>query len=199
MNLSEKLTGRTSYFQYYNRLKLTFGRPTAKVSSLAILTIFTVIFFILFAIMPTFKTIASLRREIDDTKTVEAKLRQKIQALDQAEILFGQVSPGLNSLNLVLPPGPEFERLAWQFYWLAGQNQLTIVNGTLNEFKADFVPVDLTLTGSYPNIKKFVDGINRLDRLIGIDELTISAKAVRSADGTLSANFKLKAFYLKSL
>jgi len=199
MNLSEKLTGRTSYFQYYNRLKLTFDRPAAKVSSLAILTIFTVIFFILFAIMPTFKTIASLRREIADAKTVEVKLRQKIQTLDQAETLFGQVSPGLNRLDLVLPPGPDFERLAWQFYWLAGQNQLTLVSGTFNEFQADFVPVDLSLTGSYPNIKKFVDGLNRLDRLIEVDELTISGKAVRSGSGTLNANLKLKAFYLKSL
>ena len=81
MNLADKLTGRSSYHQYYSRLKMVIERPTTKVSGLGILTVFTVVGFTIFAILPTFKTIASLKREIEDAKTVEAKLQQKIYSL----------------------------------------------------------------------------------------------------------------------
>ncbi len=199
MNLSEKLTGRTSYHQYYGRLKMLLDRPATKVSSLATLTIFTVIGFISFAILPTFKTIASLKREIEDAKTVEAKLQQKIYSLNQAETLFGQVSPNLDSLNQVLPAEPGLERLAWQLHWLASSRQLTIASGSFSEFEPDFIPVSLTLTGSYPDLKAFIGDLNRLDRLIGVDELVISSKSVRSGSNTLTANLKLKAFYLPTL
>ena len=199
MNLADKLTGRSGYGQYYSRLKMTLVRPAAQVSSLAILTIFTVVFFLSFAIVPTFKTIATLKREIEDAENVEGKLRQKIHSLEQAETLFGQVSPNLDSLNQVLPAEPEFERLAWQLHWLVGKNQLVLVNGSFGEFEPDFIPVSLTVKGSYLAIKAFVADLNQIDRLIEVEELVISSKSLRSGTDALTANFKLKAFYLSSL
>lgn len=199
MNLSEKLTGRTGYYQYYSRLKMALDRPATKVSSLATLTIFTVIGFISFAILPTFKTIASLQREIADGKTVEAKLQQKIYSLNQAETLFGKISPGLDSLNLVLPPEPELERLAWQLHYLANSRQLTIASGSFDEAEADFIPVTLTLTGGYPALKAFILDLNRIDRLIEVTEINIAGKSVRSGNNPLTANLKLKAFYLTAI
>lgn len=199
MNLSEKLTGRTSYHQYYSRFKMVFDRPVTKVSSLATLTIFTVIFFISFAILPTFKTIASLKREIADGKTVEAKLQQKIYSLNQAETLFGKISPDLNSLNQVLPPEPELERLAWQLHYLANNHQLTIASGSFDEAETDFIPVTLTLTGGYPNLKTFILDLNRIDRLVEVTEITIASKSIRSGSSTLTANLKLKAFYFTGI
>lgn len=199
MNLSDKLTGRTSYHQYYSRLKMVLDRPATKVSSLATLTIFTVIGFISFAILPTFKTIASLKREIADGKTVEAKLQQKIYSLNQAETLFGKISPGLDSLNQVLPPEPELERLAWQLHYLANSRQLTIASGSFDEAGTDFIPVTLTLSGSYPALKAFIVDLNRIDRLIEVTEITIVSKSVRSGSNTLTANLQLKAFYLTAI
>lgn len=199
MNLADKLTGRNSYSQYYSRLKLIIERPATKVSGLVILTIFTVIGFTVFAILPTFKTIASLKREIEDAKTVEAKLQQKIHSLNQAESLYAKITPGLSSLNQVLPAEPEFERLAWQIHWLANQNRVTITNGSFSEFQTDFIPVTLGIRGNYLAIKAFIAGLNRIDRLIAVEELTISSKNVRLGGESLTANLKLKAFYLSSL
>jgi len=199
MNLADKLTGRDSYNQYYARLKLVIERPVTKISGLVILTIFTVVGFTVFAILPTFKTIASLKREIEDAKTVEAKLQQKIHSLNQAETLYAQVAPGLSSLNQVLPDQPEFERLAWQLHWLAGQNGVTITNGSFSEFQTDFIPVALSIRGNYLAIKAFIADLNRLDRLIAVEEVTISSKNVRLGGAGLTANLKLKAFYLPNL
>ena len=210
MNLGEKLTGRTSYNQYYTRLKMVLERPAAKVSSLASLTIFTVVFFLSFAILPTFKTIASLKREITDAKTTEAKLQQKIQSLNQAETLYAQIAPNLEILNQVLPSDPEFERLAWQLNWLAISHQLTIVSGSFTEFpvtgavevkpnEANTIEVALSLKGSYPSLKAFIADLNQLDRLIAVEEAIITSKSVRTAEDALTTNLKLKAFYLPSL
>ncbi|MBU2051823.1 type 4a pilus biogenesis protein PilO [Patescibacteria group bacterium] len=198
MNLSEKLSGRTSYGQYYTRMKMILNRPSAKVSGLATLTVFTVVFFTFFAVLPTFKTIASLKREIEDAKNTEAKLQQKIHSLDQAETLFTTVAPNLNILNQVLPSEPEFERLAWQLHWLANKNQLTLISGSISEFEPTFVPVTLTLKGNYLAIKAFMADLNRLDRLIEVEETTINSKSVRLSGDSLTANLKLKAYYLSS-
>lgn len=196
MNLADKLTNKTSYDQYYGRLKLSFQRPSTKISGLVILTIFTVIFFIGFAILPTFKTIAGLKREINDAETVEAKLQQKIYSLNQAETLFAQVTPDLPRLNQLLPENPEFERLAWQLNWLANQEQITIVSGTIDGPEADFLPTVLTVKGGYLQIRAFVESLNRIDRLIEINELAISGKNVRQSEGQLTANLKIKAYFL---
>ena len=199
MNLADKLTGRSSYHQYYSRLKMVIERPTTKVSGLGILTVFTVVGFTIFAILPTFKTIASLKREIEDAKTVEAKLQQKIHSLTQAEDLYAQAAANVSVLNQALPAEPEFERLAWQLQWLAGQDGVTIINGSFSEFQTDFIPVSLGIRGSYLAIKAFVADLNRLDRLIAVEEITISSKNVRQSGEGLTANLKLKAFYLSSL
>src|SRR3989344_9410619 len=195
MNLADKLTRRLSYDQYFGRVKIMLGRPATRVYGLAILTILTVIFFLSFAILPTFKTIASLKREIADAKNTEAKLQQKLHSLNQAEALYSQITPDLESLNQVLPAEPQMERLAWQLHWLAKQDQVTLVNGSFSEFAADHVPVSLSLKGRYPAIKAFIADLNRYDRLIDIDEITIASKNVRAAGDPLTANLKLKAFY----
>lgn len=199
MTLADKLAGRTGYDQYYRRVKLLLNLPGAKVSGLVTLTIFTVVGFLIFAILPTFKTIASLKREIEDAQNVEAKLQQKIHSLNQAESLYGKVVSDLDLLTRLLPAGPEWERLAWQLYWLAGKNGLTLLSGTFDQAEKEFVPVSLSLKGSYPQIKTFVDDLNHLDRLIAVEELNISGKGLKQGDGRLTANLKLKAFYLPGL
>lgn len=195
MNLADKLTGRSGYGQYYGRLKILLTRPATQISGLVTLTLFTVVFFLIFAIIPTFKTIASLKREIEDAKNVEGKLQQKIHSLNQAETLYAQVAPELDPLDKILPPQPELERLAWQLHFLAAKNQLILSSGSFTEFEPDFIPISLTVKGNYLTIKAFVNDLNRLDRLLEIEELVISSKSVRADDKTLTANLKLKAFY----
>lgn len=199
MNLADKITNRSSYDQYYGRLKLVLDRPATKVSSLVILTIFTVIFFIVFAILPTFKTIAGLKREITDSKNIEAKLQQKIYSLNQAEELYGRVLPQLSAISRILPVEPELELLAWQIHWLSVKNNLTLVNATFDEARPDFVPVSLTLKGDYLAIRAFIADLNKLDRLIEAEELNISGKNLRSDNNALTATLKLKAYYLSGI
>lgn len=205
MNLSDKLTGRKSYEQYFSKMATMFDRPAAKATGLVSLTIFTVVFFSVFAIIPTFKTIGALTKEIEDTKNIEAKLQQKIHSLEQAEALYSQVLPKLTRLDRVLPPEPDFERFAWQLYWLANKNQVSLTSGSFDEFPfrgqsesgrdLNGLEVNLSIQGNYLNLKNFIADLSRLDRLTQIDQITLSNKSIKNLGKGLSANLKLKAFY----
>jgi Tfp pilus assembly protein PilO len=209
MNIADRLTNRKSYEQYFTKVSKMFDHPSSRASGLISLTIFTVVFFVIFAILPTFKTIAGLTKEIKDAKITEAKLVQKIHSLEQAESLYEQVLPKLNKIDQVLPPDPDFERLAWQIYWLTDKNNLTLSSGGYGEFvfrgpieKAkdkdiNSLSINLSVQGNFSDIKNFLGDLDRLDRLVKVEELLLSNKSVKSvSQGTINASLKLVAYYL---
>lgn len=207
MSIADKLTNRKSYEQYFAKMSQLLDRSSSRASGLVSLTIFTVVFFVIFAIIPTFKTIASLTKEIKDAKTTEAKLVQKIHSLEQAETLYNQILPQLDRINQVLPGEPEFEPLAWQLYWLANRNSVTFTSGGFGEFvfrgpiekskDTNSVAVNLSVQGSFNDIKSFLSDLDKLDRLAKVEEINLSNKGVKSvSQGQLHANIKLAAYYL---
>ena len=162
-------------------------------------------FFGLFAILPTFKTIAGLKREIEDGEVVNLKLQNKIKSLSKAEDLYLEASNNISLMNQVLPEKAEFERIAWQIEWLALNKGVEIANGNYNEFslvdtigkvpEIQSMEIELTVNGSYPKIAEFISSITKIDRLISIRGVTISSKKLRQG-GVISANIKLMAYYL---
>lgn len=207
MNLSDKLTGRTGYGQYYQRIRMALSQPKTKITGLASLSIFTVLFFITFAIMPTIKTIGNLTKEIADTKQIEAKLQQKIHSLETAEALYSKAVPSLKIINQLLPPTPDFERLAWQLNWLADQHQVTLSNGAFGEFplvgpdknppgQAASIEVNLLASGNYLSIKSFITALNNIDRLVQVEEITFNSKSSPATiAANITANIKLIVYY----
>jgi Tfp pilus assembly protein PilO len=203
---TDRLVRRQTYDQYYSRIKTFLQKPETRAPELISLSLFTVVFFTFFAIIPTFKTIATLRKEITDSKNVEAKLTQKIHSLEQAENLYGQVAPQLEKINTVLPAEPEFERLAWQLNWLAQKNQLAIINGNFGNFplrgittksgEVATLTVDLSLQGSFSNVKNFIGDLNRLDRLVKVDQVVLTSKHVKELPSGISVSLELIAYYL---
>lgn len=198
---------KTSYANYYKRFQQLSKKPEAKVSGLISLTIFTVAFFGIFALLPTFKTIAQLSREIEDAEAINGKLTKKILALDAAEGLYTQIVDELPVVNEVLPEKSEFERLAWQLHWLADDKGLELSSGNFGEFMITEektnqgenlleLPVELTVNGSYGQIKEFLGSIDKIDRLMAVKEAAINAKRFKSELGKITANLKLTAYYL---
>jgi len=201
---------KRSYSNYYKRLQQLAKKPQAKISGLISLTIFTVAFFGMFAILPTFKTIARLNKEIEDSESVNIKLAQKIKALDIAEGLYANTIKELKIINEVLPEEAFFERLAWQIHWLAADKDLQISSGSFGEFfvigekiKSDQEPLELAtevvVGGTYGQIKEFVENLIKIDRLVTISEISINSKKYKNVVGKISANIKLTAHYLPSM
>lgn len=182
--------------------------PLTRVSGLVSLTFFTIAFFGIFAISPTLKTIAQLNKQIEDTETVNSKLKSKVKDLEKAEIVYSQVLESLDLVDRVLPEKNEFERLAWQISWLVVESGVEITSSSFGEFvivgsqdkaegKVQLISLDLSVSGSYNKIKAMLKKITEIDRLIEIETVSLTKNA---ADGggksqTLTANLKLKADY----
>lgn len=191
------------YDRYYQRIK-TWGRqPKTQISGMITLSIFTVAFFLSMAILPTFKTIAGLRKEIDDQQEVKAKLTRKAAALETAEVNYTKAINDLKLINSILPEKEELERLAWQIQWLANQQGLTINSGSFGGFNLvgqavnsnqTELTADLTIKGSYQQIRAFLQGLTNIDRLITVQEVNFNKQKLQ--DGELTASLKLAGFYL---
>ena len=193
-----------NYDRYYQHLKILGRQPKIKISGLITLTIFTVAFFLNLAILPTFKTIAGLKKEISDQQEVEVKLTKKMLGLKTAEVNYAKVINDLKLINQVLPEKEELERLAWQIQWLANQQGLTISTGSFGEFnlvgQADSpdqteLAVELTITGSYQQIRAFLQGLTKIDRLIAVKEVNFNKQKLQGS-GEVTASLKLAGFYL---
>lgn len=163
-----------NYDRYYQQIRVWDRQPKVRVSGLISLTIFTVAFFLNMAILPTFRTIAGLTKEIKDQQEVEAKLTKKAAGLITAETNYAKVINDLKLINQVLPEKEELERLAWQIQWLANQQGLTINTGSFGEFnlvgeanKSDQteLSMELTIKGSYQQIRSFLQNLTKIDRL----------------------------------
>ena len=205
MPLADKLTKKGQSIVYYRRLKEAASRPMAKISGLISLTLLTIAFFGMFAILPTLRTIGKLNKEVEDAETVKTKLEQKTKALKQAQEVYDQVASEVGLVNWVLPEGVMFERLAWQVSYLAYESQVKVGGISFEAFlilgdeqpegeKILSLPFDLTISGSYVNLARFLGGLNRVDRLIIIDDVNLSSG--RQAEGGVTATVKATAYYL---
>ncbi|MFH0942773.1 MAG: type 4a pilus biogenesis protein PilO [Candidatus Beckwithbacteria bacterium] len=205
MSLNQRLTIARNYDRYYKRFKLWTQKPDVRVSGLASLTVFTIAFFLMVAILPTSRTIATLNREISDQETVDSKLTQKIVSLKAAETNFAAIVNNLPEIKEVLPESERFERLVWQIYWVAQQAGVEITSGSLGEFnllnqraepgKPVELTVNLTISGNYQQVKNFVTKIAAIDRLLTIVDLSLSNKNSKISN-KLTVNLKLAGFYL---
>jgi Tfp pilus assembly protein PilO len=207
MALSIKLTQKRRHADYYQRIQLLAQQSRVKVSGLVSLTLFTIAFFGIFAILPTFKTIAQLTKKIKDEQLVTDKLEKKILALDKAQEVYAQVVDEMVLLDQVLPEKVEFERLAWQIQWLAVDNQVKINNGRFGGFpvknraatnnsEVKPIEIELSLIGQYSNIRKFAAELGKIDRLILIKQITINRKSGEKQSNKVTASIKAQAYYL---
>lgn len=209
-----KFSGRTNTVKDYNfyikRLRQLSQNPITKVSGLISLTIFSIAFFGIFAILPTFKTIASLLKEIEGIKEVNLKMAQKIKTLTQAEEIYAQNLDDFPLISKVLPETAEFDRLTWQVEWLASQNQVNIPTASFGEFQVvgpeivnkdglGKIQAEVTIVGSYQQAKKFMEELETIDRLITINDVRITNKTLLGKNNNVVANIKFEAYYLPNL
>src|SRR3989344_8137511 len=103
MDLTERLDIKNNYNRYYRRIRVWSQEPKTQISGFVSLTIFTVAFFLYFAILPTLKTIGGLNKEIKDQQETISTMTKKINDLKTAETNYAQVINDLKSIDRVLP------------------------------------------------------------------------------------------------
>jgi Tfp pilus assembly protein PilO len=172
--------------QYFENVIDLKNKRTVQFTYL-VLTIIALIFFGLFAINPTLTTIAKLERELDDNQFVDDQLGRKIQNLSSLQASFVTIQDDLPAIDASIPKNPQAPILIAQIQSVAKDENITLLstqvfpveldqNATKNKSHGTFSFIILG-EGSNQSISAFVDRISKVQRVISLDQITLTKKA----------------------
>lgn len=211
-------TGYQRYQRYVNSLSRFYQRKKAKTTAGIVISILTVIFFLVFAIKPTLVTIASLMKQIKDQQSITEKLQNKINALSAAQTEYNVIEPRLYLIDQTLPhEGPQISILVKQIEALARQAGVAIGSVRFGQIylkgkelppkeektQADrpqavsAINFSMTISGDYQNLKKFLNNLTSLRRVTIVESFTFSIGKTEEAQ-PLTLGLKGQAYYLKN-
>lgn len=159
-----------------------------------ILSLSTVIIFLLFALKPTVITIIDLTQEIKGKQATLSGLTKKVNDLQKADSLIQQEQAFIPNINLAVFSLPKPHIFAEQVLGLSAKNsvdilgfsidQITLVGTSLikstSEFKplpgdAKEMPFSLSIRGTYSNLAAFVKDFEKLRISTKIDSLGMNS------------------------
>lgn len=169
------------YRKYLERLKQQVKSPVAQVSLTIVGTFFLVGFLGMVAIRPTLFTIADLTRSIDDEKRNVDLLDRKIRSLQLAQQKLESLQNELPSLQTAVPETVDLIGIARRVETLAQEDGLVLLEFTQSDvflhpigiptvtigrpLTASSIPVNMTIGGDEEGIRRFIDDLERLDRI----------------------------------
>ena len=199
--------GYRHYRRYYRSLRTLYQKPMVRDFTFLILSLLTAAFFGLFAIKPSLVTIGGLVKEVEDKRMASEKLAQKINSLSLAQREYASLQSDLPKVYAVLPRKSNFSKLTKQIEYLAGKNNIFLLNlriqriSIFGEKKKELVPLELdfNLGGGYRNLKVFLEDLEKLERMVTIEDLGFSKKKTgREKIGLpLSLRISAKGYYLQ--
>lgn len=173
-------------------------KPIVQVSLQLLLSVFTVAFFILFAIRPTLATITVLQRRIQDQQEVDQKLDTKIRQLQTAQENLQTYANDLSRVTLAIPTDPDLSRVDREIEAIANESGIKITSlqyqpsplvgdklSLLDESKATppqgdrFVTFSLSAGGSQSQLTQFLQSLISLDRAVVLTQSTFSVPEIR--------------------
>lgn len=187
MPIEAKIESSRRFSRYYTALEPLFAKPEVRAYTMLVLSFFTMSFFGYFAIRPTLTTITSLRRQIADSRFVDQKLQEKINALSQAQVEYEAIKPDLQVVLTALPEETKFPGFVKSLEKIATESGATIVSLSFQTVNlssleatgaASEIPIgfSLTVNGNYPNLMDFVKKLTNYERLATIGKMGLSIK-----------------------
>jgi Tfp pilus assembly protein PilO len=160
-----------------------------------VLSISTIIIFLLFALKPTAITIVNLLQEIKQKKETLSALTQKEKNLRIAEALLTQYQTYLPDIDTAVPSVVSPDLLVKQIEGLATKDSVNIVGISVNQVtivgttpktvsppgakaapeNASKMPFSVSIKGSYPDLMTFIKDFENLRVITKIDDLEISS------------------------
>ncbi|MCX6703879.1 MAG: hypothetical protein NTZ07_00325 [Candidatus Woesebacteria bacterium] len=159
-----------------------------------ILSLSTIIIFLLFALKPTVVTIVDLMQQIKEKQATLAGLTQKVNDLQKASGLLQQNQAFIPIINIAVPSLPKPNILAEQVLGLAAKdsvdilgfsvNQITLVGVETGKAPSDFkalpgnakeMSFSISVRGPYSNLTAFINDFENLRITSKIDTLGVGA------------------------
>ncbi|MEP7166894.1 MAG: type 4a pilus biogenesis protein PilO [Candidatus Woesebacteria bacterium] len=188
-----------------------YDKPVTRVSVALVLSLLAIAFFALAAIRPTLQTMAELLKEIDQKKTLDEKLTQKITALTSAQRQLSEKEALFPVLSIAIPSNPNFAQLMTVIEKLATERQVEFSSAQIQKvplegkppsatakYQLVSYPMTLAFSGSYENLILLMRDLQSIKRIIAIDRFDISP-AVQSAPTELTLTLAIRAFSFNQL
>jgi hypothetical protein len=187
------------YREFYNSLLVLYKqREDVQAFLEIILSLSTIIVFVLFALKPTALTMISLNNEIEEKKEMLASLNQKINNLQIANSVFSQNQTAVDNINTAIFTKPQPSTLSSQILGLAAKNSVSVLGisigqvvvagagGSVKEIdnlkplptNAKPMQISISVKGSYANLMQYAKDLENLRIPIKIDSLTINSTQV---------------------
>lgn len=206
--------GYHRYRRYFTNISALYQKKKARVYTGLILSLLAVAFFSFFAIRPTLVTIASLVKEIEDKRMIAQKLQEKINALSLAQKEYVAVSSELPLVEEALPQEPDLPLFIRQLETLSVQSGVTLrtiqfgrVNlrgrpvskpdsvKTKQKEETSGITFNFSASGSYQNLKTFLQSLENLRRLVVISSFAFRPEEKEEGQ-LLILNITGEAYYL---
>jgi len=180
----------TRYKNFFlNVLSIYNSKPNLRVYLELVLTLGTIIMFVIFAIKPTILTIIDINNEIKNKEAIISSLEKKITDLQTASSILQKEESNLILIDQGVPSSPELETLITQIESLANTNSLKIsgisssdllLKGVFEKVKKtnDLEPlpddsnelsISIAVTGSYSDLVNFIKSVENLRRPLKFD------------------------------
>lgn len=168
----------------YFELLPDFQNEKAQKFTSLVLSIVALSFLGLFAINPTLSTIARLNKELADNKRTDQQLQQKISNLSILQQKYGSLQDDIPFVLSSIPGNSDAPSLLSQLQSVAKSTNLTITS--LQSFQVEAVGSNTTNkkyssysfsfsgNGSYEDISRFISTLLNMQRIISIDNFSIS-------------------------
>lgn len=196
--------------KYLERLPNFKEKKTQKFTTL-ILTLIAFSFFGFFAINPTLSTIAQLKKELADNQFVNESLEKKIQNLSLLQQKYALLEDDLSRLLSAIPRSPTVPLFTAQVQSIAQSSNVTLarlqtfdvelaktstpVSNQNTQDDYSYFAFSLSVEGTYEDISDFISTLVNFDRVITIENMSLSN--VPKKTKILSLNIRGKAYFKK--
>lgn len=179
---------------YLNILALYKQKADIRAFLEIILSISTIIIFLLFALKPTAITIISLYSEIQEKQKTVAVLNQKINSLSTAGSLLAQNKNFIPDINFAVSDLPRPDLISGQVEALAAKDSVTILGISVEQVtvvgsdqtkkttsltplpnNANGMGISISVKGDYPNLVSLLKDIENLRMVTKLDITGISS------------------------
>lgn len=160
-----------------------------------ILSLSTIIIFLVFALKPTALTIISLLQEIKAKQATLTALNQKTKALDSAQAVFTQNQDAITAVDSAVGTEPQPDIYMQQIEGLANKDSVTLVGSSVGQViilgtipnkktssdlkplpnNAQEMPISISIKGEYTNLLSFIADLENLRIVTKIDSVTINS------------------------
>jgi len=159
-----------------------------------LLSLTTIVVFVLLALRPTFLTISQLLREIREKEDLVAQMDEKIANVQIAQNLASQEAVTISLLTTAVPDGPLPETFIRQLEGIAKQRGVQVLGFAAGEAVlsgegkkatkreseeelpagAEGTTISVSITGDYLALSNFLSDLENLRRPFLIDSLSIN-------------------------